>query len=113
MIFVGFAVIAGWPIYRVAALHIVFISGFNLVVFTVATRVVYGHSGNLDRLSKRLWFLFATGVLLHLAMISRFTADLAPAARVAHLLSATICWLAASLVWMLKIFPKVAISEPE
>jgi uncharacterized protein involved in response to NO len=113
MIFVGFAVIAGWPIYRVAALHIVFISGFNLVVFTVATRVVYGHSGNLDRLSKRLWFLFATGVLLHLAMISRFTADLAPTARVAHLLSAAICWLAPSLVWMLKIFPKVAISEPE
>lgn len=112
-IFLGFAVIAAWPLYRIAALHIVFISGFNLVVFTVATRVVYGHSGNLDRLSKRLWFLTATGALLHLAMISRFTADLAPSVRVAHLLSAAICWLVASLVWMVEVVPKVAISEPE
>ena len=36
----GFAVVAAWPIYRVAGLHIVFITGFNLVVFTVAIRVV-------------------------------------------------------------------------
>lgn len=109
----GFAVIAAWPIYRLAGLHIVFITGFNLIAFTVAIRVVFGHSGNLDLLSQRLWFFIATGALLYLAMISRFTADLAPAVRVLHLVAGAICWLAAAFVWMLKVIPKVAISEPE
>ena len=113
LILVGLVGIAAWPIYRVAALHIVFISGFNLVVFAVATRVVFGHSGNLEPLAKRLWFLVTTGALLHVAMISRVSADLAPAVRVVHLVSAAICWLVASLIWMLKVIPNVAISEPE
>ena len=112
-ILLGFAVVAAWPVYRIAAFHIAFVSGFNLVVFTVATRVIYGHSGNLSRLAKKPWFLIVTCTLLHLAMISRFTADLAPTARVVHLLSAAICWLAAALVWTVKVIPKVAISEPE
>ena len=113
IILVGFAALAAWPIYRIAALHIAFISGFNLVVFAVATRVVFGHSGNLHQLTKRLWFLIATGALLHVAMISRVSADLVPAVRIVHLLSAAICWLVASLLWMLKVIPKVAISEHE
>jgi hypothetical protein len=75
--------------------------------------VVFGHSGNLHRLTKRLWFLIATGALLHLAMISRVSTDLVPTVRVAHLLSAAICWLLGSLVWMLKVIPKVAISDSE
>ncbi len=112
-ILVGFAVIALWPIYRVAGLHVVFITGFSFIAFTVAIRVVFGHSGNLDLLSKRLWFFITTGALLYLAMLSRFTADLAPPVRVLHLVAGAICWLAASLVWMLKVLPKVAISGPE
>jgi uncharacterized protein involved in response to NO len=112
-VLVGFAVIAAWPIYRVAGLHIVFIAGFNFIAFTVAIRVVFGHSGNLDLLSKRLWFFIATGALLYLAMLSRFTADIAPPVRILHLVAGAICWLAAALVWMLKVLPKVAIAEPE
>jgi len=109
----GFAVIALWPLYRVAGLHIVFITGFNLIAFTVAIRVVFGHSGNLELLAKRLWFSIAAGALLYLAMLSRFTADLAPAVRVLHLVAGAICWLVAALVWMMKVLPKVAISESE
>ena len=105
--------IALWPNYRVGSLHTVFITGFNLIVFTVATRVVLGHSENLDRLKSRLWFFIFMSALLFLAMISRVTADLSPRARIIHLLAAAICWLAASLLWMIKALPKVTISEPE
>ncbi len=112
-ILAGFTATALFPNYRIGELHIVFITGFNLIVFTVATRVVLGHSGNLDRLKTRLWFFIATSALLFLAMASRVTADLAPRARVVHLLAAAICWLAASLLWMAKIIPKIAITEPE
>jgi uncharacterized protein involved in response to NO len=110
-ILAGFTMMALWPNYRLGSLHTVFITGFNLIVFTVATRVVLGHSGNLDRLKTRLWFFIAMSALLFLAMVSRITADLAPGARIIHLLGAAICWLIASLLWMIKVAPKVAISE--
>ena len=95
-ILAGFTMMALWPIYRLGSLHTVFITGFNLIVFTVATRVVLGHSGNLDHLKTRLWFFIAMGALLFLAMASRVSADLTPRARVIHLIAAAICWLAAS-----------------
>jgi uncharacterized protein involved in response to NO len=112
-ILAGFLAIAIWPNYRIGELHLVFITGFNLIVFTVATRVVLGHSGYLDRLKTRPWFFIAMSALLFLAMVSRVTADLAPRARIIHLLGAAICWLIASLIWMIKVIPKVRISEDE
>jgi uncharacterized protein involved in response to NO len=112
-ILAGFLAIAIWPNYRIGEMHMVFIIGFNLIVLTVATRVVLGHSGYLDRLSTRPWFFIAISVLLFFAMVSRITADLAPRARVIHLLGAAICWLIAALIWIIKVIPKVRISEGE
>jgi uncharacterized protein involved in response to NO len=112
-ILAGFTLIALWPNYQVGSLHTVFITGFNLIVFSVATRVVLGHSGNLDRLKTRLWFFTATSTLLFLAMVSRVTADLSPRARIVHLLAAAICWLVAALIWIIKVIPKVTITEEE
>jgi len=112
-ILAGFLAIAIWPNYRIGELHMVFITGFNLIVFTVATRVVLGHSGYLDRLKTRPWFFIAMSAVLFLAMVSRITADLAPRARVIHLLGAAIGWLVASLIWMIKVIPKVTISEKD
>jgi uncharacterized protein involved in response to NO len=110
---IGFAVVAFLPGYRVGGLHIVFITGFTLVAFTVAIRVVFGHGGRTDLLQKPLRFFIAAIVLLVLAMISRFTADLAPGARILHLLGAAICWLVAAFIWMVKVIPKVAIADLE
>jgi len=109
----GLVMIAVWPNYRVGNLHAIFITGFNLIVFTVATRVVLGHSGNLDQLKTRLWFFITMSALLFLAMASRVTADLAPRARIIHLLAAAICWLVAALIWIIKVIPKVTLTEEE
>jgi uncharacterized protein involved in response to NO len=110
-VFTGFFTIALWPAYRLGALHIIFISGFNLIVLTVATRVVLGHAGQLERLQTRLWFFIIVSLLLFLAMVSRVVADLAPAARVVHLLAAAICWLIGSLWWIVRVIPKVKVYE--
>jgi|SRR5450755_734753 uncharacterized protein involved in response to NO len=110
---IGFTVVAFFPGYRVGALHIVFITGFTLIAFAVAIRVVFGHGGRTDLLQKPLLFFIATVVLLFLAMISRFTADLTPGVRILHLLSAAICWLVAAFIWMVKVIPKVATADPE
>lgn len=112
-IFAGFMTIALWPGYRIGELHIVFVTGFNLIVFTVATRVVLGHAGQLARLQTRLWFFIIMSALLFLAMVSRVTADLAPRARTIHLLAAAICWLIGSAIWIAKVIPKIRIVEPD
>jgi uncharacterized protein involved in response to NO len=109
----GFMVQAISPQNRLGALHIVFIMGFNFVTFTVATRVVFGHSGNLARLDRRPWFFIIAGVLLFLAMIARFAADVTPSSRNPHLVSAAICWLVAALIWGVTVLPKVGTVEPE
>jgi uncharacterized RDD family membrane protein YckC len=94
-------------------LHIVFITGFNFIVFTVAIRVVFGHSGHADLFQRRLWFFIITIVFLFLAMASRVSADLAPKVRILHLVVAAVCWLVAALIWAIRVLPKVAVTEPE
>jgi uncharacterized protein involved in response to NO len=112
-ILAGFIVVALFPIYRVGALHIVFITGFNFIAFTVAIRVVFGHSGNAHLFRKRLPFFLAVSFLISFAMFSRYVADLTPKARTIHLIAAAAFWLIAALIWMVKVIPNVAITELE
>jgi uncharacterized protein involved in response to NO len=112
-IVIGIGVEILGPQYRIGALHILFISGFGFVALTVAIRVVFGHSGRMDLTQKPLPFFIVTGLLIFLATLSRYVADLAPKARTMHLVAAAICWLIATLIWMIKVVPKVTIAEPE
>ncbi len=108
---IGLAVEAIWPHYRIGALHILFISGFSFIVLTVSIRVIFGHSGNAHLSEKRMPFFIVAGVLIFLAMISRYVADIVPAARIIHLVAAALFWIAALLIWMVKVLPKVTIAE--
>jgi uncharacterized protein involved in response to NO len=102
-----------WPLYRVGALHIMFIAGFSFIALTVAIRVVFGHGGRRDLLRKPLPFFRIAAALIFLAALSRYIADLAPKARTVHLVAAAICWLIAALLWIVRVTPKVTIAEPE
>lgn len=108
----GIAMEILWPQYRIGALHIMFIGGFSFVVLTVAIRVIFGHSGNAHLFQRRLPFFIIVAVLIFLAMLSRYTAELAPNARAIHLVAAAITWLIATLIWMVKVIPKVRIPDP-
>jgi hypothetical protein len=110
---IALAVDAIWPQYHIGALHILFISGFGFIVFTVSIRVIFGHSGNAHLFSKRLPFFIVVGVFIFLAMISRYVAEIAPAARTVHLIAGAISWIIAMLIWMVKVLPKVTQAEPE
>jgi hypothetical protein len=112
-IVIGFVLLAILPWQRLGLLHVVFVSGFNLIAFTVATRVVFGHSGNLERLGKPMWFFRIVMALLFLAMLARVSADFSPKSRSAHLISAAICWLIGSVVWMVSVLPKARLVEVE
>jgi hypothetical protein len=83
------------------------------IVLTVSIRLIFGHSGNAHLFERRLTFFIIAGVFIFLAMISRYVADLASAARAVHLLAAAFFWLGATLIWMVKVLPNVAVAEPE
>ena len=62
MLIAGFLSVAFWPEYRVALLHLTLMGGFAVLTFTVATRVIFGHSGNQHRLTApNRWLLVAVG----------------------------------------------------
>jgi uncharacterized protein involved in response to NO len=104
---------AALPTYRDANLHLAFIGGFTIILFTVSTRVILGHSGHAHLFQRRLRFLIATLVLLIVAMIARVGADFFPPERNSHLVYAALIWLAAATIWAWALMPKLSLSDEE
>jgi uncharacterized protein involved in response to NO len=109
----GFIIIALWPTFRVSMLHLTLIGGFAVVTFTVATRVVFGHSGNLEKLRERnSWMLVAVALML-LGMATRISGDFWPKIMVSHYNWGAAMWIAGVLVWSSFVLPKVLRAENE
>ncbi len=103
----GFLAIAVFPAYRVGLLHLSLIGGFAVIAFVVATRVVYGHSGNLEQLKRpNRWLIFVVALMLF-ASATRASADVWPAIRVSHYVYGAVVWIVATLFWSWRVLPKV------
>ena len=101
------------PGYRLANLHLTFIGGFSIILFTVSTRVILGHAGESHLFRKRLRFLIAALALLVVATIARVSADFIQPERNSHLVYAALIWLLAAVVWAWALGPKLLISADE
>jgi uncharacterized protein involved in response to NO len=95
------------PAYRVANLHVTFLGGFSVILFTVSTRVIIGHSGQSHLFQKRMPFLVVALSLLILAMTARVAADFSASVRNSHLVYAALIWLGAAAAWAWALFPKL------
>lgn len=102
---------AALPAYRVANLHLTFIGGFSIILFTVSTRVIVGHAGKGYLFRKRLRFLITALALLVVAMVIRVASDFILPGRNSHLAYAALIWLAAAIVWAWALVPKLFLSE--
>ena len=102
---------AALPGYRLANLHLTFIGGFSIILFTVSTRVIIGHAGQSHLFRKRLRFLIASLALLIVAMVARVGADFVPPARNSHLVYAALIWLLAAMIWACALMPKLSLGE--
>ena len=93
------------PDYRVPALHVLFIGGFSVLAFGVATHVSFGHLG-LERLAEgRSAAVVAVGAGLLLALASRVAADFSHT-YFDHLGWAAACWIGGSAVWLVRLGPR-------
>jgi uncharacterized protein involved in response to NO len=99
-----------WPGQRIAGLHIVFLGGFSLITFAVATRVVLGHSGNEALFETRLPSLQIATLLLLPGAVLRAVGDFSPE-RSQWLNAASYLWMLAAGVWGFAVLPKVRIAD--
>jgi uncharacterized protein involved in response to NO len=101
------------PAYRVGLLHLTLVGGFAVITFVVATRVVFGHSGNLALLKGRnRWLLVAVGLMLF-GMATRISGDIWPKVLVSHYIYGALLWIAGVLLWAVYVLPKVLIADTE
>ncbi|MEZ5277507.1 MAG: NnrS family protein [Opitutaceae bacterium] len=93
--------------------HLIMIGGFNLILFAVATRVIFGHAGERDRTTGRMISMRWVGGLLMVAALTRVSADFLPSVYQSHLGYAAVFWLSAALIWSGLIFQRISRADPE
>lgn len=109
----GFLTIAIAPAFRVGLLHITFIGGFAVITLVVATRVLFGHSGNLAKLKGRnRWFPLAMGLMLF-GMATRVSGDFWPKIMASHYIYGAILWIIGVLIWAIYALPKALVVDEE
>ena len=109
----GFMFIALFPVFRVSLIHLTLIGGFAVISFTVATRVVFGHSGNLEKLKSHNWWLVGALALMLFGMATRISGDFWPRILASHYFYGALIWIGGVLLWSSYVLPKVMKVETE
>ncbi len=112
-ILAGFLTVTFFPAYRVSLLHLTLVGGFAVITFVVATRVVFGHSGNIALIKGRnRWLLIAVGLMLF-GMATRISGDFWPNVMQSHYIYGAILWIVGVLLWSVYALPKVLFADKE
>ena len=112
-ILAGFLAVTFFPAYRVSLLHLTLVGGFAIIAFVVATRVIFGHSGNIALLKNRnRWLLVAVGLMLF-GMAIRMSGDFWPKLMQSHYIYGAIVWTAGVLLWSVYVLPGVLTVDKE
>ncbi|HEX7859323.1 MAG TPA: NnrS family protein [Verrucomicrobiae bacterium] len=112
-ILAGFLAISLFPAYRVALLHITLVGGFAVITFIVATRVVFGHSGNIHKLKSRTGWVWVSVAAMLLGMATRISGDFWPEIMATHYNYGALVWIAGVLLWAAYVLPYVLRADPE
>lgn len=94
------------PDYRVPALHVLFIGGFSLMAFGVATHVSLSHLDLDEAALGRPRPVIVLAVAIALALLARLAAD-SSQTYFEHLASAALCWMVGSAVWLVWLAPRL------
>jgi hypothetical protein len=107
LIILGHWIGVAWPIYRIMALHVIFIGGFSLMIFAFGTNVILGHSSRPQELEGKLVPMRIIGACIVVALMLRMWADLWPEKYplLIHLSSGT--WVLVALGWLIYLFPRL------
>jgi uncharacterized protein involved in response to NO len=105
MIALGHWAVALKPDFRTAWLHLVFLGGYSLMTFSVATMVIVSHAGEAARLRRPLAALNVVYAALAVALGTRLASPFFPEHYFKLLAFASAVWSAAGVVWLAFCFP--------
>ena len=103
----GFLAVVLFPAFRVGLLHLTLIGGFAVLMFVVATRVVFGHGGCLARLKQRNLWMFVSVGLMFLGMATRISGDFLPRILSSHYSYGAAWWILGVLIWSVVVLPQI------
>jgi uncharacterized protein involved in response to NO len=109
----GFLAMAMVGAHRVALLHLVLIGGFGLLTLVVATRVVFGHSGQRARLTGRLPWMTVAALFMLAGMATRISGDYWLKILPTHYTYGALLWGAGLLLWAVRVLPHVRRPDAE
>lgn len=87
--------------------HLVFIGGFSLMAFVVATKVIFSHAGLEARFHHPIYPLWGLGLFFFASLLLRVVADFFPAHYFKFLIGSSLAWICAVVFWLVTVFPKV------
>lgn len=105
LVVAGIALVALFPQVRVAWLHLTLAGGMSLVAWVVATRVLFGHSGQPQRLHGRNVWLSVAFALAISATLTRVTGELLPKIMVTHYSYGAVFWAISLAIWAWNVLP--------
>ncbi len=107
MVVIGYWMVVIFPLYRTIMLHLVFIGGFSLMTFSVATMVTLSHAGEAVKLHHPLLVLWIVAIGLGCALILRVLAVFFPSFYFNVLGVASAFWLLAGVSWLCFVTPRI------
>ncbi len=96
-----------WPGERLAWRHLLLIPGFQFVLATVGTWVIFAHAGRKDH-CLRPWKAFGwISAVWLLVTLLRMAAEASPRIYESHLLFSALGWILASVAWLVMLTPRL------
>lgn len=102
-----------WPAWRIGLSHLELIGGFALITLAIATRIVFGHSGQRSRLEKFHPAITTSAIFILSGMLTRIFGDIVPSTQSTHYLYGALCWLGGLALWSVIVLPGVTKPDPE
>jgi uncharacterized protein involved in response to NO len=96
----GLLLAAVFPQYKAGVLHLLFVGGFGLLMLVIGSRVLFGHSGDLEGFDKRSAAARAVVFLALLAAATRVTTAFLPNLTVSHHIYAALTWALVGILWL-------------
>lgn len=104
---VGLGLTAIFPGYKVAMLHVMFVGGFSLLVFSISSHVIAIHGERNNLTAQKPWQVWGFGALFLAAMLTRVTAELFRENFWVHIGGAAGAWILALIFWVAFLLPNL------
>ena len=95
------------PSMHTHGLHLIFVGGFSLMTFMVATRVTLAHGGGEKSIEQKSKLLLTVGLLVSLATLIRVFIHFASSDYTTNIAIAASIWLTALLLWSYFFIPRM------